>query len=57
MARPSKTAEIDLAKAQELTAGLIERLRCPPDKAQAFLRDTKAPALRVRVTANVNALS
>jgi integrase len=52
MARPSKTSEIDLARAQELTAGLIERLRCPPDKTQAFLRDTKAPALRVRVTAN-----
>jgi len=52
MARPSKTSEIDLTKRHELTAGLIERLRCPSGKAQAFLRDTKAPALRVRVTAN-----
>jgi len=52
MARPSKSAHIDLSQPQELTAGLIERLQCPADKAQAFLRDTKAPALRVRVTAN-----
>lgn len=51
MARPSKSAPIDLSKSQELTAGLIERLNCPDGKAQAFLRDTKAPALRVRVTA------
>lgn len=50
MARPSKSAPIDLTQSHELTAGLIERLRCPADKAQAFLRDTKAPALRVRVT-------
>lgn len=52
MARPSKTSEIDLTKRHELTAGLIERLRCPAGKAQAFLRDTEAPALRVRVTGN-----
>lgn len=50
MARPSKSATIDLTQPQELTAGLIERLQCPADKSQAFLRDTKAPALRVRVT-------
>lgn len=50
MARPSKSAVVDLTAPQELTAGLIERLRCPDDKGQAFLRDTKAPALRVRVT-------
>jgi integrase len=31
---------------------MIERLRCPEDKAQAFLRDKKSPALRVRVTAS-----
>ncbi|RYH34714.1 MAG: preprotein translocase, partial [Alcaligenaceae bacterium] len=30
----------------------MERLRCPEGKTQAFLRDRKAPALRVRVTAN-----
>ena len=51
MARPKKDAQIDLSEAQELTAGLIERLTCRTDiKAQAFLRDSKAPGLRVRVT-------
>jgi integrase len=50
MARPSKFALIDLSQPKELTAGLIERLQCPAGKSQAFLRDTKAPALRVRVT-------
>ena len=50
MSRPSKHAAIDLTEAHDLTAGLIERLQCPPDKAQAFLRDRKAPTLRVRVT-------
>jgi integrase len=50
MARPKKDALIDLADAQELTAGLIERLSCPADKLQVFLRDTKAPGLRVRAT-------
>lgn len=53
MARPRKDASIDLSEAQELTAGLIDRLTCPTNtktKAQAFLRDTKAPGLRVRVT-------
>src|SRR3982751_3492700 len=50
MARPLKRAAVELSEAQDLTAGLIERLQCPPDKAQAFLRDRKAPALRVRVT-------
>lgn len=50
MARPSKFAEIDLGKPHDLTAGLIERLSCPTGKSQAFLRDTKAPGLRVRVT-------
>lgn len=52
MARPSKNTEINLAQRHELTAGLIERLRCPSGKPQAFLRDTEAPALRVRVTEN-----
>ena len=34
-----------------MTAGAIERLACRTDcKAQAFLRDSKAPGLRVRVT-------
>lgn len=52
MARPLKTTPADLTAAQDLTAGLIDRLQCPPDKAQAFLRDRKAPTLRVRVTRN-----
>ncbi len=51
MARPKKTAAPDTAQAIELTAGAIERLSCRTDtKAQAFLRDTKAPGLRVRVS-------
>ncbi len=51
MARPKKTDAPDLSEAVELTAGLIERLTCRTDiKAQAFLRDSKAPGLRVRVT-------
>jgi integrase len=51
MARPKKTAAPDTTQATELTAGAIERLTCRTDiKAQAFLRDTKAPGLRVRVT-------
>jgi len=52
MGRPLKTAPVDLAEAQDLTAGLIDRLQCPEDKAQSFLRDRKAPTLRVRVTRN-----
>lgn len=51
MARPKKTDAPDTTQAIELTAGAIERLSCRTDtKAQAFLRDTKAPGLRVRVT-------
>jgi len=50
MARPKKTDAPDLSKAVELTAGAIDRLTCPADKQQAFLRDTKAPGLRVRAT-------
>jgi len=51
MARLKKTDAPDLTDAHELTAGLIERLTCRTDiKAQAFLRDSKAPGLRVRVT-------
>ena len=48
--RPKNNLAADLTEAHDLTAGLIERLSCPPDKSQAFLRDRKAPALRVRVT-------
>ena len=50
MARPKKDAAVDLSEARELTAGLIERLSCQDGKSQAFLRDTKAPGLRVRAT-------
>jgi integrase len=51
MARPRKDVAIDLSEARELTAGLIERLTCRTDiKTQAFLRDSKAPGLRVRVS-------
>lgn len=52
MARKPKDEAPDLAEAHDLTAGLIERLACPPGKGQAFLRDKKSPGLRVRVTAN-----
>jgi integrase len=51
MARPKATEAPDLSESQDLTAGLIERLTCPTGKQQAFMRDTKAPGLRVRVTA------
>ncbi len=50
MARPKKTDAPDLGEAQDLTAGLIERLTCPAGKLQTFMRDAKAPGLRVRVT-------
>ncbi len=51
MARPSKDKAPDLSESQDLTAGLIERLTCPTGKQQVFMRDSKAPGLRVRVTA------
>ena len=51
MARPKKTDTPDLSQPVDLTAGAIERLACPAGKQQAFLRDAKAPGLRVRVTA------
>lgn len=51
MARPRKDASIDLTVRHDLTAGLIERLTCPPEKDQAFLRDTAVPGLAVRITA------
>ena len=51
MARRKKGDAVNLTEAHELTFGLIDALACPPGKEQAFLRDTKAPGLRVRVTA------
>lgn len=50
MARPRKSEAPDLAQRVNLTAGTIERLICPPGKAQAFLRDAEGNGLRVRVT-------
>ena len=51
MARPKKSDAPDLAERINLTAGAIERLTCPAGKQQAFMRDSEAPGLRVRVTA------
>ncbi len=51
MARVKKDTPVDLSKPQELTAGLIDRLSCPVGLKQAFLKDSKAPGFRVRVTA------
>lgn len=51
MARPKKSDAPDLSQRVNLTAGVIERLVCPADKLQAFLRDSEVPGLRVRVTA------
>jgi integrase len=51
MARPKKTDALDLTQRVNLTAGAIERLTCRTDiKAQAFLRDSEVPGLRVRAT-------
>ena len=50
MARPSKDEAPDLSVVQDLTAGLINRLICPTGKQQVFMRDSKAPGLRVRIT-------
>jgi integrase len=50
MARPKNSDRPDLAQAIDLTSGAIARLACPPSKQQAFLRDSKTPGLRVRVT-------
>lgn len=51
MARPKKSDAPELSESHDLTAGLIDRLTCPAGKTQVFLRDTKAPGLRVRATA------
>lgn len=50
MARPKKSEAPNLSDRINLTAGVIERLTCPAGKQQAFLRDSEAPGLRVRVT-------
>lgn len=51
MARRKADAPIDLGKAHALSVGLIDALRCPVGKQQAFLRDAVTRGLRVRVTA------
>lgn len=51
MARPKKDAPVNLSERQALTTGLIERLVCPEGKDKAFLRDSAAPGLCVRITA------
>lgn len=53
MVRLRKDDAPNLSDWLDLTAGTIERLTCPVGKAQALLRDDKAPGLRVRVTAAV----
>jgi integrase len=50
MARPSKTAPIDYAKAHDLTHGLLERATCPSDKAFVLIKDADKKGLRLRVT-------
>lgn len=51
MARPKKNEAPDTTQRVNLTLGVIERLTCRTDqKAQAFLRDSQVPGLRVRVT-------
>ena len=50
MARPKKNEAPDLSERVNLTAGAIERLTCPAGKQQAFMRDSEALGLRVRVT-------
>ena len=52
MARPKKDSAVDVSTTHELSAGLIERLTCPPDAPKAFLRDKDVTGLKVRVTAN-----
>ena len=52
MARPSKSAPVDITRPHELSVGLIERLACPPGLPKAFVRDADVSGLRVRVTAN-----
>jgi integrase len=46
------TQPVNLKSSQRvrLTAGAIERLACPDDSDQVFLRDTEAPGLCVRAT-------
>lgn len=51
MPRPKKTDLPDLSDRVSLTVGAIERLTCPPERQQVFMRDAEVPGLRVRCTA------
>ena len=51
MPRPKKSDLPDLSDRVNLTVGAIERLTCPPDKQQVFMRDAEVPGLSVRCTA------
>ncbi len=50
MPRRKADTEIDLTKSHVLTQGLISAARCPPGRAQAFLRDSETQGLSVRLT-------
>lgn len=50
MARPSKTAPIDFTQTHDLTAGLLDRVACPSERAVVVLRDEVKKGLRLRVT-------
>jgi len=50
MGRPRKDQQVDLGRAHDITVGMIERLACPLDKDQVFLRSSKVDGLRVRCT-------
>ena len=50
MARPKNTDTPNLGAPCNLTVGVIQRLACPPDKDQAFLRDAGGNGLKVRVS-------
>lgn len=50
VARPSKSAVIDFTQSHDLTAGLLERASCPPERTFVVLRDSDKKGLRLRVT-------
>lgn len=50
MGRPRKDELVDLSRAHDITVGMIERLACPVDREQVFLRSSKVDGLRVRCT-------
>lgn len=50
MPRAKKDVPIDLTRTHDLSVGLIERLACPTDKEQVFLRAASVEGLRVRCT-------